>query len=292
MAIPAEILRQVRRIEITTNRIVNEMVGGRYASVFKGQGIEWAEVREYTPGDEIRTIDWNVTARTGTPHVKRFVEERELTVMFLVDLSGSTAFGSAGTLKHRVATELCAVLALSAIKNRDNVGLLLFTDRVELYLPPKQGSTHVLRLIREVLSFQPVGRGTDVRVALEYLARVMRRRAVVFLLSDFFCGDIRRPLAVANQRYDLISVRLVDPREETLPHVGWLRLEDLETGQEVLLDSAKAAVRQGYEQWAAAQRARVLELVRAAGVDLVDVRTDRPYLDPLLRFFRMRSRRR
>jgi len=290
--IPPEILRQVRRIEIYTNRIVNETMSGRYESVFKGHGIEFEEVREYQPGDEIRSIDWNVTARTGRPHIKRFVEERELTVMFLVDLSRSMAFGSVRQFKHRVATELCAVLAFSAIKNHDKVGLLLFTDRVERFIPPQKGSKHVLRVVRDVLSFEPTGHGTNVSAALDYLAKVLHRKAVVFLLSDFFCDDLRTTLTIANRRHDVIAVHVIDPRQETLPPVGWIRWEDLEEGRELVLNSSHATVRQGYEQWATRHRQQVKEMTRAAGVDLVEVRTDQSYLDPLLRFFRMRSLRR
>ena len=290
--IPPEILRQVRRIEIYTNRIVNETMSGRYESVFKGHGIEFEEVREYQPGDEVRSIDWNVTARTGRPYIKRFIEERELTVMFLVDLSRSMAFGSVRQLKNRVATELCAVLAFSAIKNHDKVGLLLFTEHVERFIPPKKGPRHVLRVIREVLSFEPTGRGTNVRAALDYLAPVLHHKAVVFLISDFFCDEIRTPLAIANKRHDVIAVHLVDPRQETLPPLGWIRLHDVERGGALALQSASGDIRQGYERWAAAHRARVNETVQAAGVDLVEVRTDRPYLDPLLKFFRMRAMRR
>ena len=290
--IPPEILRQVRRIEISTNRIVNETMSGRYESVFKGHGIEFEEVREYQPGDEVRSIDWNVTARTGRPYIKRFVEERELTVMCLVDLSRSMAFGSVRQLKQRVATELCAVLAFSAIKHHDNVGLLLFTDRVERFLPPRKGSTHVLRVIRDVLSFEPAGHGTNVAAALDYLAKVLHRKAVIFLVSDFFCEDFRASLAIANKRHDVIAVHVVDPRQETLPPVGWIRWEDLEQRREFVLNSSQAEVRTRYEQWAALHRERVKAITRAAGVDLVEVRTDRPYLEALLRFFHMRSLRR
>ena len=290
--LPPEILRVVRRIEIVTNRIVNETMSGRYESVFKGRGIEFEEVREYQPGDEIRAIDWNVTARTGRPYIKRFVEERELTVLFLVDLSRSMAFGSVRQMKVRVATELCAVLAFSAIKHQDKVGLLLFTDRIERFLPPKKGPKHVLRLIRDVLTCEPTGRGTNLAIALDYLARVTHRKAVVFLVSDFFTPNIQVPLAMANRRHDVVAVHLVDPREEALPAAGWIQFEDLETGQEQLLDSGRVGVRQAYAQRAAAHQARVRAMVRAAGVDLVEVRTDAPYLDPLVKFFRMRSRRR
>ena len=290
--IPPEILRQVRRIEIYTNRIVNETMAGRYESVFKGRGIEFDEVREYQPGDEVRSIDWNVTARTGRPYIKRFVEERELTVVFLIDLSRSMAFGSARYLKSRLATELCAVLAFSAIKNQDKVGLLLFTDHVERFIPPDKGPKHVLRVIREVLSFEPSGHGTDLGGALDYLNRVTRGKAVVFVVSDFFSEDARAQLAIANRRHDVIAVYLVDPRQEEMPAVGWLRLEDAETGERLALRAGPARLRNAYAQWAQSQRTRVQRMTRAAGVDLVEVRTDQPYMDPLLKFFRQRAARR
>lgn len=290
--LPPEILKQVRRIEITTNRIVNETMSGRYESVFKGHGIEFEEVREYQPGDEVRSIDWNVTARTGKPFIKRFVEERELTVVFAVDLSRSMAFGSVRAFKQRAATELCAALAFSAIKHQDKIGLLLFTDRIERFIPPKKGAKHVLRVIREVLSFEPQGRSTEVRVALDYLARVLRRRSVIFLVSDFFCADVCLPLAIANKRHDVIAVHLVDPRQEQLPSVGWIRLEDAETGGELALDSRQAGVRAAYARWAQDHHAQTKAMLSAASVDVVEVRTDRSYVDPLLTFFRMRSLRR
>ena len=290
--IPPEILKQVRRIEITTNRIVNDTMAGRYESVFKGQGIEFEEVREYQPGDEVRAIDWNVTARTGRPHIKRFVEERELTVMVLVDLSRSMAFGSASQLKQRIATEICAVLAFSAIKNHDKIGLLLFTDRVERFVPPKKGTMHVLRVIREALSYEPAGRGTDVSGALAYLSRVMRRKSVAFLISDFHCRDIGPALAIANRRHDVIGVHLIDPREESLPPIGWLQLEDAESGEQALVDAGDASVREAYARATAAQRLRVVKTLRTAGVDRIEVRTDESYVRPLLKFFRARSLRR
>ena len=290
--IPPEILRQVRRIEILTNRIVNATMAGRYESVFKGHGIEFDAVREYQPGDDVRSIDWNVTARTGRPHIKRFVEERELTVCFLVELSRSMAFGSVRQFKQRLATELCAVLAFSAIKNQDKVGLLLFTDRIERFIPPKKGPKHVLRVIREVLSHEPAGRGTDLAAALQYVSRVLRRKAVIFLISDFFGADARRALTIANRRHDVIAVHLLDPRQEALPSLGWLHVADGETGREVLLDSRRAGVREAYARRAQAHRQRLTAMVRAAGVDLVEVRADQPYLEPLLRFFHRRALRR
>jgi uncharacterized protein (DUF58 family) len=239
----------------------------------------------------VRAIDWNVTARMGRPYLKRFVEERELTVMLVVDLSRSMAFGSVRCLKQRMASELCALLAFAAIKNHDKVGLLIVSDHVEHVIPPKRGPTHVLRVIREVLAYEPRGRRTDLPLALEYVSHVLRRKAVVFVISDFFCPDVRQALAVANTRHDVIGVHLVDPREMRLPPIGWLRLEDAETGGECLLHSAHEGTRRGYEGWAARHRQQVAAMTRAAGVDLVEARTDRPLMDPLVRFFRMRALR-
>ena len=290
--LPPEILKQVRRIEIVTNRIVNETMSGRYESVFKGHGIEFEEVREYQPGDEVRSIDWNVTARTGRPFIKRFVEEREMTVILVVDLSRSMAFGSVREVKQRIATELCAVLAFSAIKNQDKAGLLLVTDQIERFIPPKKGPKHVLRVIREALSFEPKGRKTNLKVALDYLGRVLPHKAVIFLISDFFAGDLSVPLAVANKRHDVIAVHLTDPRQEKLPPVGWIRLEDAEEASDVPLDAGNEQVRQAYAAWSAAHQAALKAMMAAAGVDRIEVRTDRSTLDPLLKFFRMRSLRR
>lgn len=290
--LPSEILQQVRRIEIFTNRVVNETMAGSYESVFKGQGIEFDQVREYLPGDDIRSIDWNVTARTGRPHIKRYVEERELIVMLVVDLSRSMAFGTVNKLKQHVATELSALLAFSAIKNSDKIGLLIFTDKIEHYIPPKKGSKHVLRLIREVLSFEPSAHGTSLKVALDYLSHVLHRKSVTFLISDFFCEDIRSSLTVANRRHDIIGVHLIDPRQQKLPAIGWIRGEDAETNEQVLLNSSSLNVRDQYEAQAVAHRMRVSSMLRSAGVDLVEVWADRPYMDPLVKFFRMRSMRR
>jgi uncharacterized protein (DUF58 family) len=287
-----ELAHQVRRIEITTNRIVNELLGGQYESAFKGRGMEFDAVREYEPGDEIRSIDWNVTARTGRPYVKRFVEERELTVMLVVDASASMAFGSVRELKDRMAAELCAVLAFSAIKNHDKVGLLLCSNRVEKFIPPKRGSKHVLRVISELLTFRATQPGTDLRAGLEYLTSVLHRRAVVFLVSDFFSGDFRSSLAAANRRHDVIAVHLVDPRQASLPPIGWIRLRDPETGEEMELNSSLPSVRAGYAEWHARHQRRLAQIAQSAGVDVVEVKTDQPLIDPLVQFFRMRLMKR
>ena len=290
--ISPELFKRVRHVHIRTRRLVNNMFAGHYHSVFKGRGIEFAEVREYTPGDEVRAIDWNVTARRGQIYVKRFVEERELTVMLLVDLSASGQFGSVRRLKTEIATELCAILALSAILNHDRVGLLLFTDRIEKFLSPQKGKRHVLRVIRDVLSFQPQGRGTNVGLALEYLHRLHRRRTVSFLVSDFLATGYEQPLRLVSRRHDIIPISITDRRELSLPRLGLVTLQDLETGATILVDTSSAAVHQQYQQRRQAALDRRRQLFQSLGIDAIDVYTDERYIQPLLRFFRARARRR
>lgn len=289
--LPIEVMRQVRRIQIRTSRVVNEFLAGQYESIFKGQGMEFKEVRAYVPGDDIRAIDWNVTARTGEPHVKIMAEERELTVMLMVDMSGSGRFGSVNRFKNEVAAELCAVLAFSAIKNNDKVGLLVFTDRVELFVPPQKGRKHVLRVIREVLCHEPAGTGTDIAGALHYLGNVVRRRAVVFLVSDFMDENYLDALRVTNKRHDVIAVTVTDPREETLPPVGLVSMRDAESGKEMLVNTGDPRLREAYEGQARLDRQARDERLRRARVDAMHVRTDAPYVNELHRFFAMRERR-
>ena len=289
--IPQEVLKQIRRIHIRTRHIVNDQLVGQYESVFKGQGMEFKEVREYQPGDEIRTIDWNVTARTGHPFVKVFAEERELTVMLIVDVSGSGMFGTRGRIKNELAAELCAVLAFSAVKNNDRVGLMMFTDGVEKFVPPKKGRPHVLRVIREVLYYQPERLGTDIATALEYLERVTTRRCVVFLVSDFLAAGYETALRIAGKRHDVISVRIVDPREEVLPNVGLIQLSDAETGETRLIDAGDETVRKRYAAEALRRRATLQQMFRSMNMDMIEVRTDQPYVEPLIKFFRTRERR-
>jgi uncharacterized protein (DUF58 family) len=286
-----EQFRAVRKIQIRTSHLVSDLFAGQYQSVFKGRGMEFAEVRLYQPGDDVRTIDWNVTARTGTPHVKRFAEERELTVMLVVDASASTIFGSRRQTKQALAAELGALLAFSAITNNDKVGLVMFTDRIELALPPRKGNRHVLRVIREILSLRPVGRGTDVAAALEHLGRVTKRRCVVFLVSDFLTPGWRRALRVAARRHDVVAVVLEDPREAELPSVGLVELEEAESGTRYVVDTRDPRVRDGFARRAALARAERDRELRACDVDAVVVGTDRGYVEALLRFFRMRERR-
>lgn len=289
--LPKEVLSKVQQIQIRTSRMVNDVLAGEYVSVFRGRGMEFDTVREYVPGDEIRTIDWNVTARMGKPYVKKFVEERELTVMLLVDVSASGEFGSHREFKNEIATELCAVLAFSAIKNKDKVGLILFTDRIEKFLPPKKGKRHVLRVIRELLYYEPEGRGTDISIALEYLSKVTTRRTVTFLVSDFLTSDFEKPLRIANQRHDMIAVTVTDPRELSLPDVGFLELRDAETGEALLVDTSDANLRATYSRANTARMRAFSQLVRSMGVDQIDIRTDRSYVEPLMRFFKMREKR-
>jgi uncharacterized protein (DUF58 family) len=289
--LPAEILRKVRRIEIRTRRLVNESLAGEYHSVFKGRGMEFSEVREYQFGDDIRTIDWNVTSRMGHPYVKKHVEERELTVLLLVDVSGSGDFGTRRQFKREIQAEVCALLAFSAIKNNDRVGFMAFSDRIETFLRPRKGKDHVLRVIREVLYFKPQGRTTDIAMALEHMQRTITKRSVVFVVSDFLGADFARPLRVAARKHDVIAITVTDPREEDLPRIGLLELEDAETGDRVLVDSRDRKTREAFRRWGAERRAQREALFRSVGVDALELHTDRPYDVPLVRFFHLRARR-
>jgi uncharacterized protein (DUF58 family) len=286
-----EVLKKVRRIEIVTRRFVNDVMAGEYHSVFKGRGMEFDEVREYQQGDDIRTIDWNVTARTGFPHVKRYVEERELTVMLMVDMSSSGEFGTTKWQKEDLATEICAVLAFSAIKNNDRVGLLLFTDRVEKFIPPKKGRRHVLRVIRELVTFRPEHHRTDMIKALDYINNVLTRKSVVFLISDFFSENIRSSVAITNRHHDLIAMTISDPREESLPAAGILEFEDAETGEMVLIDTSYEYVRRKFTTEAGKEQQALLSMLRSLNIDHINLSTGREYTKPLIRFFRERARR-
>jgi uncharacterized protein (DUF58 family) len=286
-----EILKKVRQIEIRTNRLVDTMLGGEYHSAFRGRGMEFEEVREYQPGDEIRTIDWNVTARAGHPYVKVFREERELTVVTLVDVSLSERFGSGPQEKAELAAEFSAVIAFSAIRNGDKVGTMLFTDRVEKYIPPKKGKSHVLRLIREILDFRPQHRGTDLEAALGFLAKVLRRRATVFLISDFIAADFERALAAVRGKHDVIAVRTSDPRETQLPDVGLITLEDAETGVVVVVDSRSRRVRDLFQSRGAAARSEQDDLLRSLEIDELEITTGKPYIKELSNFFKMREKK-
>ena len=287
-----DIIAEIRKIEVVTRRLVNQQMAGHYQSVFKGRGMSFDEVRAYTPGDEPRLIDWNVTARTGEPHVKTFVEERELTVMLLVDMSGSMAFGTVKNEKRIMAAKLAAMMAFSAITNGDRVGLVAFTDTVEHFIPPKKGRKHVLRIIDQILRFSPEGRGTNLDEVLNFIGRVQRRKAVVFVISDFMDDGFEKALNITARRHDLIPIRIVDPAEEDLPDLGLVLLEDAETGQPLVFDSGSRTVRESYN---VAQKDAEMEFdsaLKRYGVTPVTVYTDTDdYAGPLVNFFRVRARR-
>lgn len=290
--IPPEVMHKIRQIQIFTNRTVNDIFAGEYHSSFKGQGMAFDEVREYQPGDDVRSIDWNVTARMNKPFIKRYIEEREQTVMLLVDLSASGAFGSVGQFKNEIATELCAVIAFSAIKNNDKVGLITFTDRIEKFIPPGKGTQHVLRVIRELLYHETPHAATDIAMALDYLANVIKKKATVFVVSDFIDKDISTSLRQVNRRHDLIAVTVRDQWEETLPKVGLIELVDPETDQLCLVDTTAKRVRQDYESMCAKRFEEKEYMFRATKVDTINITTARPYIPELVRFFKMRGKRR
>lgn len=289
--LPKEVLRKIRRIEITTSKLVTDFLAGQYESVFKGRGMEFDEVREYQPGDEIRSIDWNVTARMGSPFIKKYVEERQLTVMILLDASSSSSFGTTKRFKKELAAEVSAVLAFAAIQNNDRVGLIIFTDRIEKFVPPRKGLHHVLRVVREALYFNPKGKGTDIAAALRYLDNVTTRRAVTFVISDFFSEDFKKPLSIANKKHDVVAITITDPREGRLPNAGIIELVDAETGAPYMIDTASAKVRDVYEKKAGQMRDERTRLFGSVGVDHIDISTDKSYLEEFIKFFRMRKRR-
>ncbi len=294
-----DILKKVRQIEVQTSRLVNDSLAGSYHSVFKGRGMNFDEVREYVPGDDIRSIDWNVTARTGIPHIKKFTEERELTIMLMIDISGSGEFGSTTGSKREMMAELGSILAFSAVRNNDKVGLVLFSDFIELYIPPQKGRTHILRVIREILFFQPQRKETDLKIPLDFVNRVCKRKSVAFLISDFCLpgdfdeslNELQPKLQISNRRHDLITMIITDPREQELPDVGWLTLEDGESGDQVELNTSDPAIRRGYAELAVQRQKSLQRAIRSSGVDLLDLSTGKPYLPPLLAFFGARKRR-
>lgn len=291
LGVPPDVLRQVKLLELRTRGLVNSLFSGEYRSVFKGQGMEFAEVREYQPGDEVRSIDWNVTARMRRPYVKRYIEERELTVMLAVDLSGSERFGTRRRFKSELASELAAVLAMSAIRNNDRVGTLLFTDRIEHVVPPRKGRKHALRLMRDLLAHKPEGRGTDIANATDYLNKMLANKAIIFLVSDFMAPDIERPLKLLAQRHDLVAVTVEDPSEIELPNIGLARLIDPETGETIDVDTSDPKVRAAFDWNVNDEREQRKHLLRRLAIDEVLVRTDGSIVEPLFRFFRARETR-
>ncbi len=290
--LPADVMRQIRRLQLRAKRAVQTLLGGEYHSAFKGAGLSFDEVREYTPGDDVRGIDWNVTARMGTAYIKRYIEERELTLVLLVDVSASQRFGTGAYQKRAVAAEVAALIAFCAIGNNDRVGLLAFTDRVERYVTPSKGTRHVLRLLRDILFFAPEHPGTNLSAALDHLNKVQKRRAIVFVVSDFLDADFADPLRRAARKHDLIAVRTGDAREYAFPATGLVRLEDAETGEQRLIDTDNRRFREQFAARSKVRRDAFTQLTRAAQIDLIDLDTDGKHLDALTRFFRLRERRR
>jgi uncharacterized protein (DUF58 family) len=289
--VPPEILRQVKLLELRTRGLVNSLFTGEYRSVFKGQGMEFSEVREYQPGDEVRSIDWNVTARMRKPYVKRYIEERELTVMLVVDLSGSERFGTRTRFKSELASELAAVLAMSAIRNNDRVGAVLFTDRIEHVVPPRKGRRHALRLMRDLLAFEPVGTGTDIAAAVDYAGKMLVHKAIIFLVSDFQEEELEHPLKLLAQRHDVVAVTVDDPSERELPDLGLARFVDPESGQTLDVDTSDPTVRARFAEAVAAEVAARKRLLRRLAIDEIPLHTDGGVVDPLIRFFRTRETR-
>ncbi len=290
--IPKEILHKIRRIQITTAKKATDVFAGEYHSVFKGRGLEFHEVREYIPGDAVRSIDWNVTARMGRPFIKKHIEERELTIMFLLDASRSNCFGTVNALKKDLAAEVCAVLAAAATKNNDKVGLIVFTDKVESFLPPRKGTSHVFKVIREVLYHQPEGRGTDIAMCLKYMDKVLKKRTVTFLISDFYDEDLEKPLSIASKRHDIVAVHVTDPRDTVMPDVGVVRLDDAETGKSCFLNTSNRLVREEYTERALRLSEERKKLFYSVGIDRVVIDTAEPYEAALIGFFERRKMRR
>ena len=286
------LLKKVRKIEIKTKGLSNHIFAGEYHTAFKGKGMAFSEVREYQPGDDIRSIDWNVTARYNSPFVKVFEEEREMTVMLLIDVSASGNFGTQEQFKRELATELAAILAFSAINNNDKVGVIFFTDKVEQFIPPKKGKSHILRIIREVLAFEPTGKGTDIAGALEYFSAVIKKRSICFILSDFMSKEFDRPLKIASKKHDLVALRIHDIREDTLPNVGIVPMQDAETEKMLFVDTSSKKVRDNFAKNRAQANEELRKLFPASGVDLIDITTGTDYVKPLINFFKTRGKRR
>jgi uncharacterized protein (DUF58 family) len=286
------LLKKVRKIEIKTKGLSNHIFAGEYHTAFKGKGMAFSEVREYQPGDDIRSIDWNVTARYNSPFVKVFEEEREMTVMLMIDVSASGNFGTQEQFKRELATELAAILAFSAINNNDKVGVIFFTDKVEQFIPPKKGKSHILRIIREVLAFQPTGKGTDIATALEYFSAVIKKRSICFILSDFMSKEFDMPLKIASKKHDLVALRIHDTREDTLPNVGLVPMQDAETEQMLYVDTSSKKVRDNFAKNRANATEKLRKLLPASGVDLIDITTGTDYVKPLINFFKTRGKRR
>ncbi len=286
----SELLKKVRRIEIKTKGLSNQIFSGEYQTAFKGRGMSFSEVRNYNYGDDVRNIDWNVTARTGEPYIKIFEEEREMTVMLVIDVSPSSYFGTDTQLKNEVLTEIAAVIAFSAINNNDKVGVIFFSDQIEKFIPPKKGKSHILRIIRELINFEPNGTGTNVAVGLEYLNNIIKKRSVAFVLSDFFAKDYDTSLRIASRRHDIIGVHLYDSREQELPNVGLVRVVDAETGKKIWLDTSVKKVREQYKDYFQNNFDYLKKTFLKSGADVVSIQTNESYVNALLKFFKKRKR--
>lgn len=286
----SELLKKVRKLEIKTKGLTNQIFSGEYHSAFKGRGMAFSEVREYFPGDDVRAIDWNVTARFNHPYIKTFEEERELTVMLLVDMSGSESFGTKAQLKREVITEICAILSFSAIQNNDKVGVIFFTDQIEKFIPPKKGRKHILRIIRELIEFKPEHKGTNIKEALRYFTNVIKKRSIAFVLSDFIDDDFYQSLKIANKKHDVVAIRVYDDRESTLPNIGLVKFRDAETGKSEWINTGNKDVRASYEVRAQKQTARLHNEFRKAGVDYANIATGESYVRPLMNLFEMREK--
>ncbi|NNF01074.1 MAG: DUF58 domain-containing protein [Bacteroidia bacterium] len=291
MSDPAELLKKVRKIEIKTRGLSSQIFSGEYHSAFKGKGMAFSEVREYIPGDDIRSIDWNVTARLNHPYVKIFEEERELTVILLVDISGSGSFGSTSQMKKDLVTELCAVIAFSAIQNNDKIGVILFSDKIEKFIPPKKGKSHILRIIRELINFQPTSNGTDIGSALKYFSNMIKRRAIVFVISDFIDEGFEDPLKIAARKHDLVALQAYDERETELPNIGLIRIKDAETGEMRIVDTSSKSARRAQHNWWIEKQNKLYEFFAKSGIDHVGLKTGQDYVKPLMGLFKKRERR-
>ncbi len=289
--LPPEIIKKIKKIEIKSRKLATDVFVGRYKSVFKGKGMEFLEVREYYPGDDVRNIDWNVTARMGTPYVKKFADERELTLFILLDLSNSNTFGTRNKIKREIATEICGVLAFASLRNNDKIGAITFTDQVEAYIPPSKGLTHVLRVIRDLLYSRPEGRGTRMTVAFDYLNNTTVKRSILFLVSDFLTEGFESQLKVLNQRHDVIAIRILDPLDLGLPNVGLIEFEDSESGEQIIMDTSSQTLRGEFNNSRNRKMEETTRFFLANNIDYIDIRTDKSYVEPLMRFFAQRARR-
>jgi uncharacterized protein (DUF58 family) len=286
-----ELLQRIKTIQIKTNYLVNDIMAGEYVSAFKGRGMEFSEVREYQPGDDVRLIDWNVTARMNQPFIKEFKEERELTLMLLVDVSSSGEFGSAGKLKNEVSAEIASILAFAAIKNNDKIGLIVFSDKIEHTIPPKKGKAHIWNIIRTILDFKPEGKGTNLSLPLEYLLNVQKRKTTAFLISDFQDDDYETKLKLVKQKHDLVAISITDPREETLPDVGLIQLEDTESGESLLVDTSDSEMIRQYSEQVQVKKENRKTYFQSIGIDTIEIKTNKSLADPIIRYFKLREKK-